>query len=161
MEPVSTNAAAFKPKADDVFARIAGRYDLLCDLFSLGAHRLWKQRLANVVAATDGQHLLDLASGTGDIPYRLIGRLGPDHGRSIMVTDLCPQMLDLARHKLASGRPAPGIGIGIADAARLTGIEDNSIDVVSIAFGMKICDRSAVAAEALRVLRPGGAVSLS
>ena len=42
------NAAAFNPLRDDVFGRIAGRYDLLCDIFSLGLHRRWKRRACGV-----------------------------------------------------------------------------------------------------------------
>ena len=66
-----SNAAAFAPAQDDVFARIAGRYDLLCDLFSFGIHRLWKRGMASAIAKHRGDVLLDLASGTGDIPVRL------------------------------------------------------------------------------------------
>lgn len=148
------NAADFAPTRDDVFARIAGRYDRLCDIFSLGAHRLWKSRMAAVMAAAPGRDLLDLASGTGDIPRRLVDRTPPGQDRRIWVTDLCPQMLALAERKLDGVEPAPTIAL--ADAERLSGFEAASFDIVSMAFGMKICDRSRVVAEALRVLRPGG-----
>jgi demethylmenaquinone methyltransferase/2-methoxy-6-polyprenyl-1,4-benzoquinol methylase len=149
------NAARFEPAEDDVFARIAGRYDRLCDLFSLGAHRLWKQHMARRIAALEGDDVLDLASGTGDIPLRLVRCLGPDHGRWIRVTDLCPQMLQMAAVKLEGAR---GIAaIAVADAETLADVADASADIVTIAFGMKICDRARIAAQALRVLRPGGA----
>ena len=148
------NAARFEPGRDDVFARIAGRYDRLCDLFSLGAHRLWKAHMARRIAALPGRDILDLASGTGDIPLRLARRLGAGHDRAIRVTDLCPQMLEIAAAKLEG---APGIvAIAVADAEGLDEVADGSADIVSIAFGMKICDRRRVTAEALRVLRPGG-----
>ena len=131
------NAAAFEPAHDDVFGRIAGRYDRLCDLFSLGAHRIWKQQLAGRMAALPGEDILDLASGTGDIPLRLARRLGPDHQRRVRVTDLCPQMLQIASVKLEGAR---GIAaIGLADAENLVEIAEASMDIVSIAFGMKIC----------------------
>lgn len=148
------NAAGFEPAHDDVFARIAGRYDLLCDLFSLSAHRVWKEHLARRIAVLPGEEVLDLASGTGDIPLRLCRRLSPAQPRSVRVTDLCPQMLEIAARKLEG---APGVtAISIADAEALDGIADASVDIVSIAFGIKICDRGRVVAEALRVLRPGG-----
>jgi ubiquinone/menaquinone biosynthesis methyltransferase len=148
------NAARFEPGHDDVFARIAGRYDRLCDLFSLGAHRLWKAHMVRRIAALHGRDILDLASGTGDIPLRLSRHLGAGDERVIRVTDLCPQMLQIAAAKLEG---APGVeAISVANAERLDGIADGSADIVSIAFGMKICDRRRVAAEALRVLRPGG-----
>jgi demethylmenaquinone methyltransferase / 2-methoxy-6-polyprenyl-1,4-benzoquinol methylase len=149
------NAAGFAPAGDNVFARIAGRYDRLCDLFSLGAHRIWKRHMAARIAALPGEEILDLASGTGDIPLRLARRMGRGHPRSIRVTDLCPQMLAIAAAKLEGAR---GItAIGLANAETLAEFADASFDIVSIAFGMKICDRGRVSAQALRVLRPGGA----
>ncbi|MBS0410260.1 MAG: ubiquinone/menaquinone biosynthesis methyltransferase [Proteobacteria bacterium] len=148
------NAAAFAPRADDVFARIATRYDSLCDLFSVGAHRLWKEHLARRIAELPGREVLDLATGTGDIPARVLRRLPAGHGRTLRVTDLCPQMLDMARAKLR-GAPA-GVSLDLADAEGLSDFADASMDIVSIAFAMKICDRRRVAAEAFRVLRPGG-----
>jgi hypothetical protein len=59
LPPTSTpNAASFIPAADDVFGRIAARYDFLNDVFSFGIHRLWKRRVARVIAAEDWQNLL-------------------------------------------------------------------------------------------------------
>jgi demethylmenaquinone methyltransferase / 2-methoxy-6-polyprenyl-1,4-benzoquinol methylase len=148
-----TNAAKFSPDEDDVFARIAGRYDRLCDIFSLGIHRLWKRAIARRMAAHPGATVLDTASGTGDIPLRLM-RGFPDkmRGRTLLVTDLCPQMLAIARTKLA---PYP-TQIAVHDCEQLARIASASVDLYSISFGMKICDRARVTAEALRVLKPGG-----
>jgi ubiquinone/menaquinone biosynthesis methyltransferase len=147
------NAADFHPTEDNVFARIAGRYDRLCDIFSLGIHRVWKRAIARQMAAHPGTVVLDAASGTGDIPLRLM-RGFPDamRGRSLLVTDLCPQMLAMAREKLA---PYPAV-IAVHDCERLERIASGSIDLYSISFGMKICDRQRVMAEAFRVLKPGG-----
>lgn len=73
-EPVTTasNAAAFTPSADDVFGRVAKRYDLLSDVFSFGVHRLWKRRVAEVIAGEPWSTLLDGATGTGDITLRVL-----------------------------------------------------------------------------------------
>jgi demethylmenaquinone methyltransferase/2-methoxy-6-polyprenyl-1,4-benzoquinol methylase len=146
------NAAAFAPARDDVFSRIAGRYDLLCDLFSFGIHRLWKRRMARVIARHRGDIVLDLASGTGDIPVRLLGRGGAP--RELWVTDISEDMLAIARPKL-EGLNA-GIRFALLDAENLHQIADASIDVCSMSFGMKICDRQKVMREVARVLRPGG-----
>lgn len=147
----SPNAARFLAEQDDVFARIAQRYDLLCDLFSLGAHRIWKSRMALRLAERHGDTVLDLASGTGDIPLRLLGR--PGAPRVLWVTDLSPSMLSLAREKVGDMGECR---FSLADAESLIDFADNSVDLVSISFGLKICDRQRVTAEALRVLKPGG-----
>ncbi len=148
------NAAAFDPAADNVFARIAGRYDRLCDVFSLFIHRRWKAHMAACIAAHPGAVVLDVASGTGDIPVRVLRRLGAAAaGRTIWVTDLCPQMLAIARTKLGD---RPGVRPILADAHALADFPAASVDLFSISFGMKICDRARVLAEAHRVLKPGG-----
>ena len=149
----SSNAAAFDPRTDDVFARIARRYDRLCDVFSLMTHRLWKARIAALMAREEGELVLDVASGTGDIPVRLLQRLRSARGlKRVLVTDISTQMLAQARRKL---RGDPRAEIRELDAHALD-LPDACIDVYSISFGMKICDRRRVVDEALRVLKPGG-----
>lgn len=151
---VSVNAAAFNPSADDVFARIAARYDRLCDIFSVFSHRLWKARIVALMAREQGSRFLDVASGTGDIPLRLLRllRRSGDDARRVIVSDICQQMLDQAEQKL---RCAPAAELRLLDAHGLD-LPDACIDVYSISFGMKICDRARVVAEAYRVLKPGG-----
>src|SRR3546814_1346674 len=75
-QPDAGNAAEFAWRRDDVFGRIASRYDLLCDVFSLGIHRLWKRRVARRIADEPWYVLLDGATGTGDIILRLMGQIG-------------------------------------------------------------------------------------
>jgi demethylmenaquinone methyltransferase/2-methoxy-6-polyprenyl-1,4-benzoquinol methylase len=145
------NAATFSSTRDNVFARIAGRYDRLCDLFSMGIHRLWKAHMARRMAAHDGAVIFDAASGTGDIPVRLMRR--GSRAREIWVTDLCPEMLAMAEAKLGG---AASVRVAVRNAERLTEVADGSVDLYSISFGMKIVDRAKVVAEAFRVLRPGG-----
>jgi ubiquinone/menaquinone biosynthesis methyltransferase len=154
-EASRANAAAFDPARDNVFARIAGRYDRLCDLFSLRIHRLWKSAMARAIAAHPGAVVLDAASGTGDIPLRVLRRLGNGAAaRTLWVTDLCPEMLAIAGRKLAGHGDA--VRIAVADVSALQAFPAASVDLFSISFGMKICDRRRVLAEAFRVLKPGG-----
>lgn len=149
------NAAAFDPARDNVFARIAARYDRLCDLFSVRIHRLWKSAMARAIAAHPGAVVLDAASGTGDIPLRVLRRLGSGAAaRTLWVTDLCPEMLAIAQRKLAGRGEA--VKIAVADVYALEAFPAASVDLFSISFGMKICDRRRVLAEAFRVLKPGG-----
>jgi ubiquinone/menaquinone biosynthesis methyltransferase len=146
------NAAAFSQRHDDVFARIASRYDRLCDIFSLGIHRIWKSAMATRMSAHLNESVLDVASGTGDIPLRLLRR--GHRPEALRVTDICPQMLAIAERKLA---PAGGrLQFALCDAEDLKEIGDQTFDVYSISFAMKICDRKRVIDEAFRVLKPGG-----
>lgn len=152
------NAASFSPRDDNVFARVATRYDRLCDIFSLFIHRAWKARMAAIIAGHPARTILDVASGTGHIPARLLPllkkRVDAFLPERLLVTDLCPEMLAVARKNL--GGSEPWLEYAIADAHSLDGIAANSVDLYSISFAMKICDRGPVLSEAMRVLKPGG-----
>ena len=148
------NAASFDATRDDVFNRIASRYDQLSDLFSFCIHRLWKRRMAHRIFALPWERMLDVAAGTGDIALRVAKKLGAEKQRNCIVSDICPAMLDIARRR--AGRLANALEFQTLDAHCLTTIETASIDLYSMSLGMKICDRKLALAEAWRVLRPGG-----
>lgn len=71
---MSENSADFVPTRDDVFGRIAARYDRLCDLFSFGIHRLWKRRMACAIAVEAPGDLLDFVVGHGGYPLSPMGK---------------------------------------------------------------------------------------
>jgi ubiquinone/menaquinone biosynthesis methyltransferase len=148
-----SNAAEFAWQRDDVFGRIASRYDLLCDVFSFGIHRLWKRRVAARLASEDWSTLLDGATGTGDIILRLM-RLPSSRGRTVLASDISPSMLTIASRRLAAHGEA--VCLQVLDAESMTGIADASVDAYSMSLGLKICNRHKALAEAYRILRPGG-----
>ena len=148
------NAAEFDTQQDDVFGRIASRYDLLCDLFSLGIHRLWKRRVARVIAEEPWSQLLDCATGTGDIILRVLNHKEIQHGKHVIASDISPQMLAIAQKRLAAAKSS--VEFRVLDAHSLPEIPTESIDLYSISLGLKICERKKVLQEALRLLRPGG-----
>jgi ubiquinone/menaquinone biosynthesis methyltransferase len=152
--PTEPNAASFDQVSDDVFSRIAAKYDFLCDLFSLGLHRRWKGRMARRITTAPWQNMLDVASGTGHIALRVIRSLSPDEGRVLIASDICPAMLDVARRR--AGALAGALDFQILDAHRLGTIASESVDLYSVSLGLKICDRERLLAEAWRVLKPGG-----
>ena len=150
----SSNAADFHAQADDIFGRIATRYDLLCDLFSLGIHRLWKRRVAALIAQEPWTCLLDAAAGTGDVVLRVANHQGLRRGQVVITSDISPQMLAIARKR--AGALAASLDFRVLDAHFMPDIPSDSVDLYSISLGLKICDRTKVLQEALRVLRPGG-----
>lgn len=151
------NAAEFAWQGDDVFGRIAGRYDRLCDLFSLGIHRLWKRRVAETIAAEPWTTLLDGATGTGDIILRVLPRIA-GAGRTIVASDVSLHMLAIAERRLATHRAA--VELRQLDAEHMPEMADASVDAYSMSLGLKICDRRLALKEAWRVLRPGGRLIL-
>ncbi len=142
---------AKKPMVRAVFDSVAPRYDLMNDLMSLGIHRVWKRIFATRLRPDRRRTLLDLASGTGDIAasWRRLG------GGPVIATDINAAMLERGRDRaIAAG--FDDFTHAVADAEALP-FPDGSVDVVSIAFGLRNCtDKAAVLREARRVLRAGG-----
>ena len=137
-----------------VFASVANRYDLMNDLMSGGIHRLWKDAMMDWLAPRPGQHLLDVAGGTGDVAFRFLARAGA--GARATVADLTQAMLDEGKRRAEAGNLADRLDWLAADAMALP-FADASFDVYTISFGIRNVTRPEVAlAEAFRVLRPGG-----
>src|SRR3546814_108080 len=138
-QPDAGNAAEFAWRRDDVFGRIASRYDLLCDVFSLGIHRLWKRRVARRIADEPWNVLLDGATGTGDIILRLMGRQATE-GRAVIAADVSPGMLAIASRRLSPWTDK--VQLRQLDAEAMPAIADGNVDAYSMSLVMKICDRS-------------------
>ena len=136
-----------------VFTRVANRYDVMNDLMSGGVHRLWKDAMMDWLAPRNGQRLLDVAGGTGDIAFRFLRRAP---GASAVVLDMTESMLVEGRKRAEAEKLAHSLEWIVGDAMALP-FEDNSFDVYTISFGIRNVTRITDAlAEAYRVLRPGG-----
>jgi demethylmenaquinone methyltransferase / 2-methoxy-6-polyprenyl-1,4-benzoquinol methylase len=130
----------------DVFEAVALRYDRMNDVMSFGIHRLWKRRLVTLAAPRAGQHIVDLAGGTGDVAALMAGA-----DRRVTVIDPSVPMMDVGR---ARGIAHVEWQVGAAERLPLA---DASVDTLTIAFGIRNVTRiDAALAEALRVLKPGG-----
>ena len=147
------NAAEYSPDRDNVFGRIASKYDLLCDLFSFGIHRHWKRSVAREILEQPWDVLLDGASGTGDIILRALSR-EPLGMRTVIASDISPEMLAIASRRLGQHRER--VRLEVLDMEEMPSLSSGSVDAYSISLGLKICDRSKALREAYRVLRPGG-----
>jgi len=143
-----------KPLVRGVFDSVAGRYDLMNDLMSVGIHRLWKRDLVEHLGPRPGQRLLDVAGGTGDVALRLHRRTGG--AARVTVCDLTPAMLAVGRDRAIDAGVAAGIDWVCGDAEHLP-FRSGTIDGYTIAFGLRnVTDIDAALREARRVLRPGG-----
>ena len=132
-----------------MFAAIAGRYDVLNNLLSLGLHHIWRQQTVTAARLRQGATLLDLCSGTADLALAFGKR-----GAQVVATDFCDAMLARGRQKAMIRGQA--VDFALADAQRLP-FRDTSFDAVSVAFGLRNVDCLAAAlGEIYRVLRPGG-----
>lgn len=136
-----------------VFSNVASKYDLMNDVMSVGVHRLWKDAMMDWLAPRNGQRLLDVAGGTGDIAFRFLRR-APE--AEAVVTDMTEPMLVEGRKRAEAEAFSDRLNWVTGDAMALP-FEDSSFDVYTISFGIRNVTRIADAlAEAFRVLRPGG-----
>lgn len=151
-QDVPTEEKARKVRA--VFDSVADDYDLMNDAMSLGIHRLWKRAAVDMAGIQPGQHILDVAGGTGDLTRLLAPRTGAD-GR-VILSDINNSMLCTGRARLLDRGIAGNVGFLQADAEQLP-FADNCFDCIFIAFGLRNVTHKQVALESMyRVLKPGG-----
>ena len=138
----------------DVFHSVAGKYDLMNDLMSMGTHRLWKRFAIDQSGVHAGQHVLDVAGGTGDLALLFSNKVGDDG--SVIIADINASMLEAGRDRVIDRGKAGVIDYIQADGESLP-FADDSFDCVSIAFGLRNMTHKQNALEsAFRVLKPGG-----
>jgi demethylmenaquinone methyltransferase/2-methoxy-6-polyprenyl-1,4-benzoquinol methylase len=137
-----------------VFESVAGNYDLMNDLMSLGVHRAWKRDFVATSGVGLGDRVLDLAGGTGDIAA-LLSRLVGGRGR-VILTDINAAMLEVGRRRLEDRGIVGNVGYALVNAEALPFV-DGAFDAVTIAFGLRnVTDKDAALREMHRVLRPAG-----
>jgi len=141
-----------------VFDSVAGRYDLMNDLMSLGVHRLWKRHFAATAGVRTGDRVLDLAGGTGDIAALLSERVGG--AGEVVLTDINEAMLTRGRERLEDRGLVDNLRYALANAEDLP-FDSRAFDHVTIAFGLRnVTDKAAALKEMHRVLRPGGRIHI-
>lgn len=137
-----------------VFDSVAGRYDVMNDLMSFGLHRLWKDFAADVAGVHEGDVVLDLAAGTGDLSARLARRVGAKG--LVISSDINAAMLEHGRRKLADAGVVGNIVFLRANAEQLPFAADR-FAAITIGFGLRNVTRPGTAlAEMCRCLKPGG-----
>lgn len=135
-----------------VFDSVAPRYDLMNDLMSMGLHRAWKAYTVMVANVREGDRVLDIAGGTGDLAKAFSRKAGKSG--LVVLSDINESMLRSGRDRLLdAGSTVPAL---VCDAQALP-FADGQFDLVSVAFGLRNMTHKDVALrEMCRVLRPGG-----
>ena len=137
-----------------VFDSVAGKYDLMNDLMSGGAHRLWKEFTLSLTGLHAGQRALDVAGGTGDLTTGLAKQVGKSG--LVILSDINAAMLKEGRDRLIDKGLVGNVGCVLANAEKLP-FADAQFDCVTIGFGLRnVTDKPAALAAMRRVLKPGG-----
>ena len=137
-----------------VFDSVAPKYDLMNDLMSGGLHRVWKAYTVGVANLKEGDQVLDIAGGTGDLAAKFSKLVGPTG--QVVLADINGSMLKVGRDRLLDKGVAGNIEFVQADAEKLP-FPDNHFDCVTIAFGLRnVTHKEDAIRSMLRVLKPGG-----
>jgi len=140
---------------EDVFRRVASRYDVMNDLMSLGTHRIFKRMVIQMSGVRPGHQVLDLAGGTGDMSALYANAVG--QAGSVVLTDLNAEMMHVGRDRLLDQ------GLAQVRYCRATAeslpFADNTFDCACISFGLRnFTDKDQALREVLRVLKPSAAL---
>jgi len=139
---------------DQVFTSVAQKYDVMNDFMSLGVHRWWKHHFVATSGVREGDFVLDLAGGTGDIARLLLDRIG-QQGR-VVLGDINVAMLNTGRDRLLDSGYVNNLHYAQLNAEALP-FPDQSFDAVTIAFGLRnVTHKEQALAEMYRVLKVGG-----
>ena len=141
-------------KVAEVFHSVADKYDVMNDLMSFGVHRLWKRFTLSQTGLKNGQRVLDLAGGTGDLAMRMARMVGP--AGEVVLSDINASMLANGRDRLTDNGIAGNVQYVQANAESLP-FPDDYFDCITIAFGLRnVTDKDKALRSMHRVLKPGG-----
>jgi len=147
-------------KVNELFTRIAGRYDFINDLQSFGLHRYWKKRVVKEAKPRPGENALDVCCGTGDIALELARK-----GAEVTGLDFSERMLEIARGRQSKRVTCTGLEANFASMKFVSGdaqnipFEDGTFDMVTIGYGLRnLTSWETGLQEMQRVAKPGGRV---
>ncbi|MCH5462402.1 demethylmenaquinone methyltransferase [Lactobacillus sp. LC28-10] len=145
-----------EPQVQSLFKRVAGNYDRMNNLISLGTHKHWRKVAMEKLAIKPGSFVLDLCCGTGDWTIALAKAVGPSG--QVIGLDFSEEMLAVAKTKVAAAGMNDRVTLVQGDAMALP-YDNDHFDVVTIGFGLRnVPDANQVLREMHRVVRPGGQV---
>jgi demethylmenaquinone methyltransferase/2-methoxy-6-polyprenyl-1,4-benzoquinol methylase len=137
-----------------VFHSVASKYDAMNDLMSIGIHRFWKRQAVAISGVRNGQTVLDLAGGTGDLAIKFSDIVG-SHGQ-VVLADINDSMIRLGRDRLIDKAIVSNVHYVQTDAESLP-FQEHTFDCVAIAFGLRnVTDKQKALTSMVHVLKPGG-----
>ena len=152
--PYSHSEASKKQQVAQMFDRVASRYDFLNHLLSLNIDRYWRRVAIAQLREIAPQHILDVATGTGDLALAALQLTPPP--KQITGVDISEKMLELGREKIAKKGLSTTISLQTGDAENLP-FDDECFDAVTVAFGVRNFENLEKGLSELhRVLRKGG-----
>ena len=139
-------------KVGEVFHSVARKYDLMNDVMSAGMHRGWKRFAVEVSGVREGDRVLDIAGGSGDLSRLFASKVGSSG--EVILTDINASMLSVGRDRMIDqGLAVPTM---LCDAEKLP-FPDRHFDCVIVAFGLRnMTHKDQALAEMQRVLKVGG-----
>lgn len=141
-------------KVAGVFDSVADNYDVMNDVMSFGVHRLWKRFTVEMSNVRNGQRLLDLAGGTGDLAAKFAPKVGPQG--KVVVADINAAMLQRGRERLVNNGILGNVEFVQCDAENLP-FPDHHFDCITMAFGLRnVTHKDRALASMYRVLKPAG-----
>ncbi|MDP9139335.1 MAG: bifunctional demethylmenaquinone methyltransferase/2-methoxy-6-polyprenyl-1,4-benzoquinol methylase UbiE [Pseudomonadota bacterium] len=136
-----------------VFTSVARNYDVMNDLMSMGIHRLWKRFVIDLAGVRNGERVLDVAGGTGDLTREFARAVGPN-GLAVL-SDINAAMLGEGRSRLLD-KGVIGVPLAQANAEKLP-FAEGTFDCITIGFGLRnVTDKDAALRSMTRCLKPGG-----
>lgn len=141
----------------EVFSAIARKYERFNAVSSFGAYKAWLHTMVGLAPVGGESRVLDIAGGTGDVAFALAKAKHPAH---IQITDLVPEMLEVAREHVEREGKNHGVPVDfeVVDAQDIP-YADSTYDVVTMAYGIRnMPNREQALSEMLRVLKPGGSL---
>ncbi len=137
----------------DVFSSVASKYDIMNDLMSLGAHRLWKKRMCQISRLTANDAVIDIACGTGDIAISLLREM-----KSIKLTclDENSKMIALCKERLINQGFISNISY-VTNPMEKASLQENSFSLATLSFGFRnFTDHNKALENIYKLLSPGG-----
>lgn len=152
VKPYKESEGSKRQQVEEMFDSISERYDFLNHVLSMNIDKGWRKQVVKIAAAENPKQILDVATGTGDLAIALT-KANPE---KITGIDISNGMLEVGRKKIAGKELSPIITLQQADSENLP-FEDNSFDIVTVAFGVRNFENLEKGlSEIRRVLRPGG-----